>query len=116
MAKQSPGFVLQVVFSKANITDYISGLFGEQGLISRLETYDFEGIDQVSPLLGAIFDVFSGNENKALVIEVFTMYSNLSITLQGNLTQPCWTNKEHSGLAKKIRECKVARTKLFEKY
>lgn len=103
-AKQSPGFNLQVDFSKADRTHNLSGAFGAKYLIDMLEASDFERPVQLSPFLGAIVDVFCGNENNAPVTKVLTLYSDFNITLKRKLTQPCLTGKELSNPSKMIRD------------
>lgn len=116
VAKQSSGFDLQVGFSKVDRTHKCSGLFDEQGLIGMLETSDSERVDQVLPFLGALADVFYGNENKAAVTKVCTMSFNFNISLKRILTQPCCVDKAVLRLAKMIHQFQDAENKLFGKY
>lgn len=81
-----------------------------------IEASNFERIDQVSSFLGAIFDVFCGNVNKASVTEVFILYSDLNIIMKSELAQPFWTGEELSKIAKLVPEFEAGRTKLFGKY
>lgn len=71
---------------------------------------DFKRADGGLPFHDALVGFFCGNENKASVTKVFTLYYDLNYTLRNEITLLFWTGEELLCLAKMIHEFKVAAT------
>lgn len=72
------GFGVHVNFGKAVVNGRLSELFAETGLMEMLEASDFEAVDIVSPLLGAIVYRFCGLVEEVYVTTVFKKYEYLT--------------------------------------
>lgn len=70
----------------------LSELSTESGLTGMLQAKDFESIDKISPLLGALFDSYCAQSSGADITRTFKKYLNL-IRASRKVNVPKWWAK-----------------------
>lgn len=84
----------------------ISKPFCEACLTEIIEAFDFENVENVSSLSGAIVGIFCANNATADITEFFTKYFNFSRTLNRKQLDFGWTEKELEKLGSNIKAFK----------